>query len=703
MTAGIQQLERYELHNRIAVGGMAEVFLAKAYGAHGFEKTLALKRILPELASNEEFQERFITEAKLAVNLSHANIVQVFDFGRVGQTLFLVLEYVEGLDVAALLSRYRAAKRQVPLQAAFQIAIELARGLDYAHQRGVIHRDVSPSNILLSKAGDVKIADFGIAVPDASQYRQPSRRGRIMGKWRYMSPEQTRGEDLTTRSDLFSTASVMYELFTGGKLFPGEEPEQIIEQIHEMEIPSVLERRADLPPRLDALLRRALARDPAERPARAADLQRTLTEISYESSIMCTAMEVADAVIAVLTPNELASGERGAAPLAIDDVIRKHLGVDAADAGRRTAAQTEDGEPSEANEPNEGDEREDTSDTIVLNRLAEQRPATIVKTGVSRDGVEVWKVGDAAPEGAASERASEGVSTRGAPRRRVIPVVLALALAASVGTVLVWQGRQTFVTAATAMIDAGMGMSWTGAPDAGVARTGILVVVSVPSGAEVWIDGEQQERLTPNAYDVTADQVHRIELRHPGYQPYVREELSVTPGGSVPLEAVLVPLRVELIVDSEPSGATVRLHDRKLGTTPLRTQIALVELASLRPGALTLSKQGYRTESVDDVESFGDIAQRPGEPVHIARNLQRAVRIPPVAQPQSGQGVVRIHMDTTWADVYLGSRQVGQVPGEISLPVGNHRLRLHNPVSQRTWSLAVAVAADQPSYYRVPE
>jgi tRNA A-37 threonylcarbamoyl transferase component Bud32 len=691
MTAGIQQLERYELHNRIAVGGMAEVYLAKAYGAHGFEKTLAVKRILPELASNPEFQERFITEAKLAVNLSHANIVQVFDFGRVGPTLFLVLEYVDGLDLAALLSRYRAARRQVPLQAAFQIAIELARGLDYAHQRGVIHRDVSPSNILLSKAGDVKIADFGIAVPDASQYRQPSRRGRIMGKWRYMSPEQTRGEDLTTRSDLFSTASVMYELFTGGKLFPGEEPEEIIEQIHDMEIPSVLERRADLPPRLDAVLRRALARDPAERPARAADLQRTLTEISYESSIMCTAMEVADAVVAVLTPSELASGERGAAPLVIDDVIRQHLGVEAADAGRRTAAHTEPNAPGGPDEPGEPGEREDTSDTIVLNRLAEQRPATIVKTGVSRGGVEVWKVGDAA-----------SASRRGA-RRGVMPVVLALALAASVATVLVWQGRQTFVTAAAAVIDAGVRLDWTGAPDAGVARTELLVVVSTPSGAEVWIDDAQQERLTPNAYEVTADQPHRIEIRYPGYEPYVQEALSVTPGGSAPLEAALVPLRVALIVESEPAGATVRLHDRKLGDTPLRTQIALGELTSLRPGALTLSKQGYRTESVDDVESFADVAQRPGEPVRIARNLQRVARVPPVTQPPNGQGVVRIHMDTTWADVYLGTRRVGQVPGELSLPVGKHRLRLHNPVSQRTWNLAVAVAVDQPSYYRVPE
>ena len=175
-----RSLERYDVLDRIAIGGMAEVFLAKAYGAHGFEKTLAIKRILPELARDREFEERFIAEAKVAVRLSHANVVQVFDFGRFEESLFIAMEYVDGLDLAALLRRMREEGRNVPLPAAFHIAIEIMRGLDFAHQHGVVHRDVSPSNILISRAGEVKIADFGIAVAARSEVRQASMTSMVM-------------------------------------------------------------------------------------------------------------------------------------------------------------------------------------------------------------------------------------------------------------------------------------------------------------------------------------------------------------------------------------------------------------------------------------------------------------------------------------------------------------------------------------------
>ena len=287
-----KSLERYDVLDRIAIGGMAEVFLAKAHGAHGFEKTLAIKRILPELARDPEFEARFIAEAKVAVKLSHANIVQVLDFGRFTGSLFIAMEFVDGLDLAALLRRFRERGEQVPLSAAFHIAIEIARGLDFAHQHGVVHRDVSPSNILLSRAGEVKIADFGIAVA-AAPHRSVGGTGprKVMGKWRYMSPEQARGEILDTRSDLFSAASVMYELFTGEKLFPGDEAEDILKNIESMPIPPASAKRPGLPARLDEILASALQHAPNDRPARAAVMLRALTELSYESSIVATPLD----------------------------------------------------------------------------------------------------------------------------------------------------------------------------------------------------------------------------------------------------------------------------------------------------------------------------------------------------------------------------------------------------------------------------
>src|SRR5690606_16968481 len=179
--------ERYELIDRIAVGGMAEVYRAVAYGAHGFEKTLAIQRILPALARDPEFEDRFIGEAKLAVRLTHANVVQVLDFGRLAGTLFIAMELVDGLDLAELQRRYAARAALIPVPAAFHMAIEIARGLDFAHQHGVVHRDVSPSNILISRAGEVKIADFGIALAAGDRRAIAADRRRIMGKWRYMS------------------------------------------------------------------------------------------------------------------------------------------------------------------------------------------------------------------------------------------------------------------------------------------------------------------------------------------------------------------------------------------------------------------------------------------------------------------------------------------------------------------------------------
>ncbi|MCX5748366.1 MAG: serine/threonine-protein kinase, partial [Proteobacteria bacterium] len=314
-----KSLERYDVLDRIAVGGMAEVFLAKAYGAHGFEKTIAIKRILPELASDPEFAARFIAEAKVAVRLSHANVVQVFDFGRIGESLFIAMEYIDGLDLAALLRRFKDEKRLIPLPAAFHIAIEIVRALDFAHGHNVVHRDVSPSNILISRAGEVKLGDFGIAV--AASPHKVSKPGpqRVMGKWRYMSPEQARGDTLDTRSDLFSAASVLFELFTGEKLFPGDEAEDIVKNIHEMPIPKMASLRPALPSRLDEVLSGALARRPIDRPLRPATMLRSLIELSYESSIMATALDVAEAVAAVL-PARAPVG-RGA----LDDVIRKQL------------------------------------------------------------------------------------------------------------------------------------------------------------------------------------------------------------------------------------------------------------------------------------------------------------------------------------------------------------------------------------------
>jgi len=206
----------YEIVRRIGVGGMAEVMLGRRAGPAGFAKPVALKRLLPEIARDAEVRAMFVEEARLQAGLSHRNLVQVFDFGEDSGDHYLVMEYVDGTDLAALLAR----QRQVPPPLALQVAAEICQGLDYLHGQGVVHRDVSPGNIYLSRAGEVKLGDFGIAKGRAASLR--TERGRLKGKLAYLSPEQARGEAADVRADLYALGLVLFEMLAGERYLRGE-------------------------------------------------------------------------------------------------------------------------------------------------------------------------------------------------------------------------------------------------------------------------------------------------------------------------------------------------------------------------------------------------------------------------------------------------------------------------------------------------
>lgn len=222
---------RYTLIRRVAVGGMAEIWKAKVTGAAGFQKTVAIKRVLPELARDADFVAMFIQEAKLAAELVHPNIVQVFDFGQVGNDeYYIAMEYVPGTNVGVVHRRALERGGTLPMHAALYVVAQAAKGLGYAHSRvdpggrslDLIHRDVSPQNILVSFEGDVKVADFGIAKAASASSRTSE--GQVRGKLGYMSPEQAQSRRLDARSDLFSLGIVLYELLSGKRLFHGATP-----------------------------------------------------------------------------------------------------------------------------------------------------------------------------------------------------------------------------------------------------------------------------------------------------------------------------------------------------------------------------------------------------------------------------------------------------------------------------------------------
>ncbi|EYF05582.1 serine/threonine-protein kinase [Chondromyces apiculatus] len=289
---------RYRLLERLGEGGMAEVFKAKSFGVEGFEKVLVIKRILPKLAAQPRFVDMFVHEAKLAVRLSHANIVQVFDLGRLDlpsgdpTSYFIAMEYVPGLDLASVLQRCRRMKRKVPVGMAVFIAAEVAKALDHAHRRrdeqsrplGIVHRDISPQNILVSWEGEVKVTDFGIAKATQSMTDEevgPTRVGRVRGKLAYMSPEQSRAEAIDGRSDLFSLGTVLYEMLAGSNPFAAPTAFEVARRLQASEFPPLTLSRPDAPPQLVEILGKVLARHAGERFADAGRLHEALLGYFY--------------------------------------------------------------------------------------------------------------------------------------------------------------------------------------------------------------------------------------------------------------------------------------------------------------------------------------------------------------------------------------------------------------------------------------
>jgi serine/threonine protein kinase len=279
----------YELLDRVAIGGMAEVFKAKQTGIEGFEKIVALKRILPHLGDNKEFTDMFVDEAKMVAGLAHPSIVQIFDLGKIDKSYYIAMEYVHGRDLRTIMKRAREKGLRMPLDLSLRVVSQVCAALEYAHrkkdERGrpmeIVHRDVSPQNILISFEGEVKLVDFGIA--KAATKASSTDRGALRGKLLYMSPEQAWGRTIDRRSDVFSLGIVLYEMVTETKPFIGAGTEMtILELVRQCVITPAREINPRVPEALDRVIMKALARDPAERYQDAGQMQRGLERFLRE-------------------------------------------------------------------------------------------------------------------------------------------------------------------------------------------------------------------------------------------------------------------------------------------------------------------------------------------------------------------------------------------------------------------------------------
>ena len=491
-----QQFGKYLLTERIGAGGMAEIFRATAFGVEGFTKEICIKRILPTLTCDETFVKMFIDEAKIAVSLHHANVVQIFDLGRIGEHYFIAMELVRGRDLLQIINACRAHKRRMPVPISLYVLSEVCKGLDYAHQvkaegrrLGIIHRDVSPSNILVSWEGDVKVADFGIA--KATHKEQKTATGTMKGKYGYMSPEQVRGEAIDQRSDIFAAGILLYECLVAKRLFKGETDLQTLELVKDAHVPvppSAINKK--VPPEVDKLVLKALSLKPADRFQTAGEMHEALADrlfgmdqrIDTKTQAAFMKKLFADLIQAEEKRDEERKRVRDATPPPVGPPLTP-TGLDGF------------GPPTRPDIP------------AGLTPLPPKRrsPLTIVGIGTG----------------------------------------IILALAAIVVTV-VWFGYQPVPDK---IRDAGPVLA---PPVAAKPKLGSLVIDSRPAGAHIRIDGRDTEKLTPASIEkLDRSRIHELELSLDGHRTW-NKQVAFEDLEKVGVAAVLEPLPKKPPEDPKP-------------------------------------------------------------------------------------------------------------------------------------------------------
>jgi serine/threonine protein kinase len=289
------QFGKYTLFERIGRGGMADVYKGRISGPAGFERVFVVKRILPHLSDDATFIKMFVEEAKMSARLNHPNIVQIFELGAVEGEYFISMEYVRGRDLAETMRAIWKTTGPPRPELVAYIGREACRALAYAHSLtdeagrplGMIHRDVSPSNIMLSYEGAVKLLDFGIAKA-LGEAPETTKSGTMKGKYAYMAPEQTEGDDVDHRIDIFSCGIVLHEVLTGRRLFKGTNDVLTIERVRRCEVPPPSQQNPMVPPQLDAVILRALAKDPDRRYGTAADMADALDDVVHAARFQPT-------------------------------------------------------------------------------------------------------------------------------------------------------------------------------------------------------------------------------------------------------------------------------------------------------------------------------------------------------------------------------------------------------------------------------
>ncbi|HKP55426.1 MAG TPA: protein kinase [Polyangiales bacterium] len=321
---------RYRVIKRLEAGGMAEVYLGEATGVEGFKKRVAIKRVLPHLAQNENFIRMFLDEARLSARLNHANIVSVFDISAREDTYFLIMEFVDGANLKKILESLHRRGQRFKLAEAIYVCAEAARGLSYAHELhdengralGIVHRDISPPNIMLTKRGEVKVADFGLA--KAGTQLSQTDPGVVKGKFSYLSPEAANGKEVDARADVFSLGIVLWEMLAGRRLFLGETDYATVKLVQGANIPRLSPLNNQVDDGFEEILWRALTREPEARYQSAHEFGDALTGYLFARQLKVTSFDIATLVKTAISSEDVVLPTKNETSL-IDRLIQEEL------------------------------------------------------------------------------------------------------------------------------------------------------------------------------------------------------------------------------------------------------------------------------------------------------------------------------------------------------------------------------------------
>jgi serine/threonine protein kinase len=609
---------KYLLIERVNVGGMAEVYKAKTVGVEGFEKLLAIKRILPNIAEDDEFIAMFIDEAKISVQLTHANIAQIYDLGKIGESYFIALEYISGKDMRAIFDRMRKRGEPLPIPMTCFLIAKVCEGLDYAHRKkdaagsdlNIVHRDISPQNVLVSFDGEVKLIDFGIA--KAANKASRTQAGILKGKFGYMSPEQVRGLPLDRRSDVFAVGVCLYELLTSERLFVGESDFSTLEKVRNVDVvpPSTYNRR--IPEVLENIVMKALAKDVDDRYQWCSELQDDLQRFLITSDSIFSRTDLSNFMKAVFAEdlerekikNQAAlageaTGPLGDEPGAPDAVV----GDDATQLFDPTAQfdPSEAGPPPSPPSPPKGPAPRmpgpPGGPPMVAPSGPPRSPPVIPDLEIGNladleddeeDGPPTMIEGKPPPLPGAPPVFDSPAAT---PPRRPPPSEPK----AGRGRLPVFLGVGLFVA-----LLAGAGIYFVpGLLEKPQTATGILIVRGSPSGARVYVN-EQPVGQLPYIDSAASIGAYTLRVEADGYETF-EDRVAVMPGEtasvSVSLESATGAPATVLVV-SVPLDARVRLNDEVVkegGDAPWQSR----EIPSGVAHTIVVERDGYRPHTIE--------------------------------------------------------------------------------------------------------